>query len=91
MGSPHADVIEHPSSSGTESQRQPSPITVASKIFFYLFVFGCAGSSLWLQLSLAVVSRSHFLVAVCRLPSVASPVVEHLCGMRASVVVPPRP
>ena len=39
MAAPHANVVEHPSSSGTESQRQPSPIMVAIfKKFTYLFL-----------------------------------------------------
>ena len=45
---------------------------------FYLFIFGCAGSSLLCGLSLVAESESYSLVAVCRLLIVvASFVAEH--------------
>ena len=61
-------------------------------VYFYSFIFGCAGSSLLHGLSLVVVSRGYSLVAVCGLlTALASLVAEHgLQGPRASVVVTPR-
>ena len=45
---------------------------------FYLFIYGCAGSSLLLKLSLVVVSGAYFLVVAHRfLIAVTSLVAEH--------------
>ena len=45
---------------------------------FYLFIFGCAGSSLLHRFSLVAASRGYFLVAVLRLLTVvASLFAEH--------------
>ena len=58
-------------------------------LMFYLFIYGCAGSSLLLKLSLVVVSGAYSLVVAHRfLIAVTSLVAEHrLSGTRASVVV----
>ena len=58
---------------------------------FYLVSFGCAGSSLLCNFSLAVMSKGYSLVSVYGLIAVASLVVE--CGLsstQASVVAAPR-
>ena len=55
--------------------------------FFYLFIFGCAGSSLLHTLSLVAVSRSSSLVMVYGpLVAVASLVECRLSGTRVLVV-----
>ena len=60
-------------------------------VYFYLFIFGCAGSSLLHGLSLVVVSRGYSLVAVCGLlTALASLVAEHgLQGAQASAAMVP--
>ena len=60
-------------------------VCVSIVIFTYLFIVGCAGSSLLHSLSLVVASRGYPLAVVCRL-LVALLIAEHrFWGSRASV------